>query len=499
MGTAEFPVAMPAAMPVAPEDSASSRLVRVRIRRDAVMRGGRATIALRKAEALGRVDGVRPAVAAFERDDFEGGFSFRFEGDVDDAALEAAIRSAGDIDAVTIGDAPVHAEVAAAGAGGARRHIRVDLERLDVLMNVMGELVVARGRLTEIATGSASLELEAVSARIARLVNTLQGEVIAVRLTPVWQVFDRYPRVIRDLARQLGKRVDFQIEGGDIELDRAILDEMGDPLLHLLRNAVDHGIESARDREAAGKPATGRIVLSAARDRQGVAIRVADDGRGIDRERVLARARKEGLVEPEARGLTDDQLLRILSRAGFSTAEQVTDVSGRGVGVDAVLSRVRQLGGRVSLQTDPGRGTTVTLQLPVTLAVLKVLLAGVGEERYAVPLSHVSETVEFDPGRVTSLGGREALVLRETVIPTRHLRDVLAVPASAVSGNGRRPTIILEAGDRRTALVVDRLLGQQEIVVEAFDAPRGMLPVFSGATILGDGHPALILDAAALT
>jgi two-component system chemotaxis sensor kinase CheA len=214
---------------------------------------------------------------------------------------------------------------------------------------------------------------------------------------------------------------------------------------------------------------------------------------------VLARARKEGLVEPEARGLTDDQLLRILSRAGFSTAEQVTDVSGRGVGVDAVLSRVRQLGGRVSLQTDPGRGTTVTLQLPVTLAVLKVLLAGVGEERYAVPLSHVSETVEFDPGRVTSLGGREALVLRETVIPTRHLRDVLAVPASAVSGNGRRPTIILEAGDRRTALVVDRLLGQQEIVVEAFDAPRGMLPVFSGATILGDGHPALILDAAALT
>lgn len=501
MGTAEFPVAMPAAMPRVEALAGAGRLVRVRIRRDAVMRGGRATIALRKAEALGRVDGVRPAVAAFERDDFDGGFSFRFEGGADDAALEEAIRAAGDVDDVTIGDAPVHAEVsgADAGGGGARRHIRVDLERLDTLMNVMGELVVARGRLAEIVTGSASPELEAVSARITRLVNALQGEVIAVRLTPVWQVFDRYPRVIRDLARQLGKRVDFQIEGGDIELDRAILDEIGDPLLHLLRNAVDHGIEPARDRERAGKPAAGRIVLSAARDRQGVAIRVTDDGRGIDRDGVLARARKEGLVEPEARVLTDDQLLRILSRAGFSTAEQVTDVSGRGVGVDAVLSRVRQLGGRVSLQTDPGRGTTVTLQLPVTLAVLRVLLAGVGEERYAVPLSHVSETVEFDPDRVTSLGGREALVLREAVIPTRHLRDVLAVSAPPAPGHGRRPTIILEAGDRRAALVVDRLLGQQEIVVEAFDAPRGMLPVFSGATILGDGHPALILDAAALT
>ncbi len=500
MGTAEFPIAMPGAASASRAEPAAGRLVRVRVRRDAIMRGGRATIALRKAEGLGRLDGVRPAVAAFERDDFDGAFSFRFDGSADDAALEAAIRSAGDIDEVAIGEAPVHAEVAPGETGsGARRHIRVDLGRLDTLMNVMGELVVARGRLTDVVTGSASPELEAVSARITRLVNTLQSEVIAVRLTPVWQVFDRYPRIIRDLARQLGKRVEFQIEGGDIELDRAILDEIGDPLLHLLRNAVDHGIEPARERERLGKPAAGRIVLSAARDRQGVAIRVIDDGRGIDREGVLTRARKEGLVEPDARTLPDDQLLRILSRAGFSTAEQVTDVSGRGVGVDAVLSRVRQLGGRVSLRTDPGRGTTVTMQLPVTLAVLKVLLAGVGEERYAVPLTHVAETVQFDPERVTSLGGREALVLRDDVIPTRHLRDVLEISAPAMAVTGRRPTIILVAGERRAALVVDQLLGQHEIVVEAFDAPRGMLPVFSGATILGDGHPALILDAAALT
>ncbi|MGH7656681.1 MAG: chemotaxis protein CheA, partial [Gemmatimonadales bacterium] len=287
----------------------------------------------------------------------------------------------------------------------------------------------------------------------------------------------------------------FQVEGGDIELDRAILDEIGDPLLHLLRNAVDHGIEMPADRVAAGKPETGRIILSAARDRQGVAIRVSDDGRGINRDLILARAREEGLPDEQAAG-GDDALLRILSRSGFSTAEQVTDVSGRGVGVDVVLSRIRALGGRVSLQSEQGRGTTMTLQLPVTLAVQRVLLAGVGDERYALPLSHVAETIEFDPRRVTSLAGREALVLRDRVIPTRHLRQVLQL--SAADGNGRRPTIILESGDQRAAVVVDRLLGQQEIVVETFDAPLGMLPVFSGATILGDGQPALILDAAAL-
>ena len=479
-----------------PEPVASGRLIRVTIRPDAAMRGGRAVLALKRAEALGHVTGVRPAVSDYEKQEFDGKFSFRLHTDVTDQVIEAAIRGAGEVDTVSIGEAPVPAPIEDPAAPGATRHIRVDLRRLDALMNYMGELVVAKGRLAEVVAQTPTPELEAISARIGRLVSEMQGEVIQSRLTPVWQVFDRYPRLVRDLARQLGKRVDLLIEGGDIELDRAILDEIGDPLLHLLRNAVDHGIESTAERRRVGKHEMGRIVLSAARDRSGVAVRVADDGRGIDRKKILERAVKERILESMSDELTDDVLLKVLGRPGFSTATTVTDVSGRGVGIDVVLTRVRALGGAASIESEVGRGTSITLRLPVTLAVLRVLLTRVGRERYAVPLAHVAETVEYDPGKSTSMGGREALVLRDRVIPTTRLRDLLRVEGAGAPA--RPPAIILESGERKSALVVDALLGQQEIVVEPFEAPRGMLPVFSGATILGDGEPALILDAAAL-
>jgi two-component system chemotaxis sensor kinase CheA len=479
-----------------PEPVATGRLIRVTIKPDTAMRGGRAVLALKRAEALGHVTGVRPALTDFEKQDFDGKFSFRLHTDVTDQLIESAIRGAGEVATVSIGEAPVPAPIEDPAAPGAARHIRVDLRRLDALMNYMGELVVAKGRLAEVVGQTPTPELEAISARIGRLVSEMQGEVIQARLTPVWQVFDRYPRLVRDLARQLGKRVDLLIEGGDIELDRAILDEIGDPLLHLLRNAVDHGIESPAERRRSNKHEMGRIVLSAARDRSGVAVRVADDGRGIDRKKILERAVKDRILESMSDELTDDVLLKVIGRPGFSTATAVTDVSGRGVGIDVVLTRVRALGGAASIESEVGRGTSITLRLPVTLAVLRVLLTRVGRERYAVPLAHVAETVEYDPAKSTSMGGREALVLRDRVIPTTRLRDLLKV-----IGDGapvRPPAIILESGDRKSALVVDALLGQQEIVVEPFEAPRGMLPVFSGATILGDGEPALILDAAAL-
>jgi two-component system chemotaxis sensor kinase CheA len=478
------------------EPSATGRLIRVAIKSDAAMRGGRAVLALKRAEALGHVTGVRPAVTDYEKQDFDGKFSFRLHTDVTDQVIEAAIRGAGEVDTVSIGEAPVPAPIEDPAAPGGARHIRVDLRRLDALMNYMGELVVAKGRLAEVVNQTPTPELEAVSARIGRLISEMQSEVIQARLTPVWQVFDRYPRLVRDLARQLGKRVDLLIEGGDIELDRAILDEIGDPLLHLLRNAVDHGIESPAERRRTGKHEMGRIVLSAARDRSGVAVRVADDGRGIDRQKILERAVKDRILESMSDELTDDVLLKVLGRPGFSTATAVTDVSGRGVGIDVVLTRVRALGGAAAIESEIGRGTVITLRLPVTLAVLRVLLTRVGTERYAVPLAHVAETVEYDSRKTTSMGGREALVLRDRVIPTTRLRDLLRVTADGAPA--RPPAIILESGERKSALVVDALLGQQEIVVEPFEAPRGMFPVFSGATILGDGQPALILDAAAL-
>ncbi|MGH7525909.1 MAG: chemotaxis protein CheA, partial [Gemmatimonadales bacterium] len=433
---------------------------------------------------------------------FDGRLSFRLETRATNEEVATALRTAGDVEGVGF-------EEAAAGDGDLAsrgRQIRVDLRRLDALMKQVGELVVAKNRLNVLAAGSGDAALAEVGDRISRLVSGMQAEVIAARMTPVGEVFDRFPRLVRDLARDLGKRIRFDSEGEEIELDRSILDEIGEPLVHLIRNAADHGIEPPEERAAVGKPAEGRILLSASRDRNTVALRVTDDGRGIDREAILAKARQDGLAEPgtsrsDGEGLSDDLLLRVLARPGFSTAEVVSGVSGRGVGVDVAMTRVRALGGSLEMRSELGRGTTFVIRVPLTLAIVRALLAEAAGERYAVPLAYVAESVEFDPRSVTAVRNREALVVRDQVIPTVHLRDLVSSrsrPALSGQAPSRRPTVILEVGDRRTALVVDALLGQQDIVVEPFDAPRGMPPFVGGATILADGAPALILDAAAL-
>jgi len=468
------------------------RSVQVVIRTDAVMRGARAVLAVRRAEALGLVTAVRPPLVQLEREEFDGRLAFRIESPATDQELVAVIRTAGEVESVNFEE-----PTSDPGAVGRQRQIRVDLGRLDRLMKQVGELVVAKNRLGVLAVHAEDPALAEVSDRISRLVSGMQTEVIAARMTPVGEVFERFPRLVRDLARDLGKRIRFDVEGEEIELDRSILDEIGDPLLHLIRNAADHGIEAPAARTTAGKSPEGRILLAAARERNSVLLRVSDDGRGIDRAAILAKARREDAAGgTDGDVLSDDGLLRVLARPGFSTARAVSGVSGRGVGVDVAMTRVRQLGGTLEIRSEVGKGTTFQIRVPLTLAIVRALLADAGGERYAVPLAYVAETVDFDPRAVTALRSREALVVREQVIPTVHLRDLVASlerPAPA-----RRPTVILEVGDRRTALVVDALLGQQDIVVAPFDAPRGMPPYVGGATILADGAPALVLDAAAL-
>ncbi len=470
---------------------APPRPVQVTIRPDAVMRGARASLVLRRAESLGAVSSIRPPAAQLERDDFDGRLFFRLATRSPDEAIAEALRSAGDVQSIRFEEPGGEEEAAVRG-----RQIRVDLRRLDTLMKQVGELVVAKNRLGVLAQSGTDPTLDEVSDRIARLVSAMQSEVIAARMTPVGEVFDRFPRLVRDLGRDLGKRIRFDMEGEEIELDRSILDEIGEPLLHMIRNAADHGIELPDERLAAGKPAEGRILLSATRDRNSVALRVSDDGRGIDRRSILAKAQREGLVEPGVDTANDDVLLRVLARPGFSTAVAVSGVSGRGVGVDVAVTRVRALGGTIEVRSEVGKGTSFIIRVPLTLAIVRALLADAGGERYAVPLAYVAETVEFDPRGVTAIRDREALVVRDRVIPTVHLRDLVGRRNGATAP--RAPTVILEIGERRTALVVDALRGQQDIVVEPFDAPRGMPPFVGGATILADGAPALILDAAAL-
>ena len=486
--------------------SGSGRMVHVTIRPEAPIKGGRAMLVIRKAQTLGTLHRVQPPATAFESDDFDGRFVFELDTAAPVAAIEAAIRSVGDVERVSVGgggtvdEEHVTPAESVAATGGRSRHIRVDLRRLDTLMDLIGELVTARGRLNDLAARwvGQDPEIDAVAIQISRLSADLQNEIIQARMTPVWQVFDRFPRLVRDVARQLGKQVAFRVEGKEIELDRAILDELGDPLVHLLRNAVDHGIESPADRKRYKKNLEGEIVLSAVRERNSVAISITDDGRGIDRTRILEKAKREGLVGPHVESLSDDQLLRVLARPGFSTADAVTSVSGRGVGIDVAMTRIRALGGSIEIRTEPGKGTTFILRLPVTLAIVRALIAAVGHERYALPLTYVAETVEFGTVSLTTMEGRDAIVLRDRVVPLVDMRKLLGTNGASAPPPLRRPVIVLEMGERRSGIVVDGMLSQQEIVVKSFDAPRGTLPVFSGATIMGDGVPALILDAAGL-
>ncbi len=497
--------------------SGPTRAVHVVIRPEAPLKGGRAMLVLKKAERFGAVHRLQPPSAAFESDDFDGRLEFELETSAAPSDIEQALRGAGDVERVVVGAAAIDEAVITTGeipvtgapnpaggaGGGARsRHIRVDLRRLDTLMDLIGELVTERGRLNDLAARwigrGGDPEIDDVAIQISRLSADLQNEIIQARMTPVWQVFDRFPRLVRDVGRQLGKQVSFRVEGKEIELDREILDELGDPLVHLLRNAVDHGIEPPAERKRLKKNPEGEIVLAAVRERSSVAISISDDGRGIDRAKILEKAKREGVVGPHVESLSDDQLLRVLARPGFSTAEAVTSVSGRGVGIDVAMTRIRALGGSIEIRTQAGKGTAFVLRLPVTLAIVRALIAAVGQERYALPLTYVAETVEYGTTPTTTMEGRDAIVLRDRVVPLVDLRKLLGTNGAAASPPPRRPVIVLEMGERRVGIVVDGMLSQQEIVVKGFDAPQGTLPVFSGATIMGDGVPALILDAAGL-
>jgi two-component system, chemotaxis family, sensor kinase CheA len=377
----------------------------------------------------------------------------------------------------------------------APRHVRIDASRLDNLMDAVGELVIVRDRLALISAEMRDAALSEVTLQASQLVGNLQNEIMTIRMLPVWQVFDRFPRVVRDTAHALGKRVEFTIEGKDIELDRSMLEEMGEPVLHLLRNALDHGVELPEERIARDKPPVARLTLTAERDRSTVLIRVSDDGRGIDPALVLPRAIELGLIEEGTTSLSDEDLIRVISRPGFSTAKRVTDISGRGVGFDIVATRVRALGGSLDVRSVPGRGTTVTLRLPLTLAISRALLARVEKEVYAIPLTHVVETFSLSPQMLQHVKGREVLLIRDEAVPAIRLRERVGLEKGATTNP---QVVLMELSERRAGLVVDEFVGQQEIVMKQFDAVGDGSSIFSGATILGDGAPALIIDPTAL-
>lgn len=486
--------------------SGAGTLIRIRLAPDTPLKGVRAFIIVKALGTLGEVTNTEPALAEIEADAFDTDFAVRLDSTSPAGEIERVIRKAGDIVFVRIGDAPEQGTAAAAlpsaetrSVVGQARHVRIDVRRLDTLMNLIGELLIARGRLTQLASELGDQTLEETVTQSSRLIGELREEITASRMVPVSHVFDRFPRVVRDAARLVGKQIDFVVDGKGIELDRSMLDEIGDSIVHLLRNAIDHGIEAPDVRAATGKPPTGRLVLSAARDRSAVVIKVSDDGKGIDRDRVLARAKRDGLVDANRTDLTEDELLRLLARPGFSTVDKVTDLSGRGVGVDAVYTRVRALGGAMDIRSVPGQGTTIVLRLPLTLAIVRALLVRVADEIYAIPLAHVSETIELQADILRTVKGREVLLARDEVLPLMRLRDLVGLPAyRAPNEIALEHVVVIDLGDRRAGLVIDELTGQEEIVVKQYDAVREGLPFFGGATLLGDGTPSLIVDVSSL-
>jgi two-component system chemotaxis sensor kinase CheA len=370
--------------------------------------------------------------------------------------------------------------------------IRVPIQRLDYLMNLVGELVISKSRLASIGAKHGIEELREAVAGVDRLVSELQDEVMEMRMVEVAFIFDRFPRMVRDLAKKEGKLIDFVIEGREIKLDRTVLDELGVPLVHLLRNAVDHGIELPEERKAKGKKERGVIKLVAKREKKHVEISVIDDGRGIDPEKIKKIAYEKGIKsKDELRKLSDKEALMLIFAPGISSADKVTDVSGRGVGMDVVRSKILSLGGAVEVESEKDRGTRVTLRLPITLAIIQALLVGLNGDIFVIPMSNVMETLRIKKEELKTVLGRETIQLRGQVIPFYRLSSLFNRESVE---REEYHAVIVEHNGRPCGIIVDRLLGQQEIVIKPLDSPLRDSSGLGGATILGDGRVALILD-----
>ncbi len=391
------------------------------------------------------------------------------------------------------------------GNDGKTRWVRTSVERLDKLMNLVGELVTDRNRLyqvrTQMTTGGNVDDLidylgDAIS-HLSGITDQLQDEIMRARMVPVSQVFNKFPRLVRALARELGKQVDLVIEGQDTELDRSVIELIGDPLVHLVRNAVDHGIERVEERLAAGKPATGRILLSARSEESHIIVTVQDDGKGISPDAIRRAAVERGVLDAEAaQRLSDSEAIDLIFASGFSTARQVTELSGRGVGMDVVRTNVERLNGSVRVNSEPGRGTTFELRLPLTLAIMPALLVSVHAQTYAIPLASVMSTLKIRKEQVSTVLHRGVMTLRDRVLPLLWLEEFF------LWGNGQADreyyVVAIRWGESQVGLVVDGLLGQQQIVVKPLGYQMGDTPGIAGGTIMGDGTVALILDVPSL-
>ncbi|MCQ4087209.1 chemotaxis protein CheA [Saccharibacillus sp. JS10] len=515
--------------------------IEVSIREDCQLKAARAYMVFDLLERSGEVVKSHPTVQEIEQEKFERSFSLYFITEKDPEELRSMILNLSEIedakmasiDADTLAQlaeklekeeveeatsAPAVSEEAASTepatskavaddkpaaakkvVAAPSRTIRVDIERLDVLMNLFSELLIDRVRLEQLATEIKSQELTESVEHMGRVSSDLQNIVMKLRMVAIDTVFNRFPRMVRDLAKTLGKKLDLVITGAETELDRTVIDEIGDPLVHLLRNSVDHGIESIAERVAAGKPETGTVQLRAFHSGNHVFIEIQDDGKGIDRNKILASALKKGVVtEEESRSMTDEQVYQLLFAPGFSTAEVISDISGRGVGLDVVKSKIATLGGHVAVTSTLGEGTLFSVQLPLTLSIISAMMIRLGSEKYAIPLSSIVETGIIRKEQVRNVHGSKLIPYREAHIPLMSLSQFFDAADYSEEDEEETEIVVIRKGDRLAALAIDSFIGQNEIVIKNLGKYLPQVQGISGATILGDGQVALILDPNAL-
>ena len=508
--------------------------VTVYVQESCILKAARAFLVYKALEELGDMIVSVPSAQDIEDEHFEFDFSVIILTDADVETVKNAILNVSEIEAAYVGEVePVQPEEAvkpaaiaeaqpkeeeqpkkAAPAAPAKaadkkpiskpivnRTVRVDIEKLDVLMNLVSELIIAKNSLVSTSSQEGILTNNTFNEQIEYLesvTTNLHESVMKVRMVPIETVVQKFPKMIRDLSKKLDKKMQLIMSGEETELDRTVVDEIGDPLMHLLRNSADHGLESAEVRKERGKPEVGSIFLNAYQDGNNVIIEVRDDGNGIDVEAVKKKAIERGTITPEqAENMADKDVIGLLFLPSFSTSEKVTDVSGRGVGLDVVKSKIESLSGEVEVKTKLGEGSTFIIRLPLTLAIIQALMVEVGGEKYAIPLGSIQTIEDVEPAEIKYVQAKEVINLRGTVIPLIRLNEVLD-NESTKKPDENLLVIIVKKGDKLAGLVVDELMGQQEIVIKSLGNYINKNKIISGATILGDGEIALILDTNAL-
>jgi two-component system chemotaxis sensor kinase CheA len=480
--------------------------VNVTLVENCLLKSARVFMVVKEVEKNGIVVRSDPPMKNLEDEHFDLRFILGALSTATAAELSKGIMSIGDVEDVkieeyTMENLPIEKRVVQTDGIVSRMNftsaptVRVDIRKLDDLMNLVGELVISRSRLEVLGVELGSKQLNEVVEQVGRLTLDLQDNVLKARMVPVETVFSRFPRLIRDLSKELGKEIELEIHGGETELDRTLIDEIGDPLVHIIRNSVDHGIETPEERIKANKPMKGKIILRAYQEGNIVVINVSDDGRGFNVEKVKEKALKQGLVEKEAlEQMRNEQIFELTFMPGFSTAEKVTDVSGRGVGMDVVKTKVESLGGMVKINSEYGKGSTLEIHLPLTLAIIQTLMVQLGNEIYAIPSGYVEQIISLTDSEVKLVRNQEMFMLRGSIIPLLRLQNILGTPDAKNMECEELDVVVLKIGERRVGCVVDTLLRQQDVVIKSLGKYLGTIKGIAGATILGDGRVALIID-----